>query len=186
MANSPENIPLLNLKGYYAGLMSRLLAFILDCMILSIIFLFIGWFVSITLALLQNLSILGIDFDNLPFITKIISVITDPYFISVFIFSIIFIYYTFFTIFSGHTPGKAIMGLRVISTKGKGISFGRSTLRLIAYIPTLLSLGIGFFWLIFDDQRQAWHDTLAGTFVVYTWEARPDEKFLKNVFSDLP
>lgn len=184
MANSPEHTPLINLKGYYAGFMSRLLAFIIDVLFLTIVFLFISWFVSITLALLQNLSILGVDFDNLPYVTKIISVISNPYFITVFIFSIIFIYYSFFTIFSGHTPGKALMGLRIISTKGKRISFGRSTLRLIAYIPTLLSLGIGFFWLIIDDQRQAWHDTLAGTFVVYTWEARPDENFLKNITTD--
>jgi uncharacterized RDD family membrane protein YckC len=174
---------MINLKGYYAGVVSRLVGFIIDVLIINIVLLFIGWFVSITLALLQNLSILGIDFNSLPYITTIVSIITDPIFISVFIFSVIFFYYTFFTIFSGHTPGKAILGLRIVSTKGNKISFIRSTIRFFAYIPTLISLGIGFFWIIIDDQRQAWHDTLSGTFVVYTWEARPDEKFLKNILS---
>ena len=172
---------MINLKGYYAGVMSRLVAFLIDILILNVVLLFIGWFVSITFALLQNLSILGIDFHSLTYITSIISVITDPIFISVFIFSLIYVYFTFFTVFTGHTPGKSLMGLRIVSTKGKKISFIRSTFRFFAYIPTLLSLGIGFFWLIIDDQRQAWHDTLSDTFVIYTWDARPDENFLKKL-----
>ena len=185
MVNSFNKPSMINLKGYYAGVISRLVAFIIDVLIMNLVLLFIGWFISITLALLQNLSILGIDFDSLPYITTIISVITDPYIISIFIFCVIFVYYSFFTIFSGHTPGKAILGLRIVNNNGKKLSFFRATVRFFAYIPTLLSLGIGFFWLIVDDQRQAWHDTLSGTFVIYTWEARPDEKFLKNIFPSL-
>jgi uncharacterized RDD family membrane protein YckC len=184
MLNSPSKPKNLNLKGYYAGVISRLLAFIIDILIVNIVLLFIGWLVSTSLGFIQNLSSLGIDVMSLNYFTKIITIISDPFFISAFVLIIIYIYFIFFVIFSGHTPGKAILGLRIVTTEGKKISFTRSTIRFLAYIPTLLSFGIGFFWLILDDQRQTWHDTLSGTFVVYTWEAQPDEKFLKGIFAD--
>jgi uncharacterized RDD family membrane protein YckC len=72
------------------------------------------------------------------------------------------------------------MGLRVVPVQGGKMSLKRSILRLFAYIPSILSLGIGFLWIIIDDQRQAWQDTLASTYVIYTWKARPDENFLSH------
>ena len=72
------------------------------------------------------------------------------------------------------------MGLRVVPVHGGPMSLTRSTLRFFACIPSILSLGIGFLWIIIDDQRQAWQDTLARTYVIYTWKARPDEKFLSR------
>ena len=174
-----------NYQGYYAGIVSRFAAFILDVAILNIILLFISWFISISLALLHYISTLGFNFDTIPYIQSFINFILNPFFIALFVVGIIFIYFTFFIVFSGHTPGKAFMGLRVVTKTGEKISFPRSVLRILAYIPTLLSLGIGFFWIIIDDQRQAWHDTLSNTLVIYIWDARPDETFLSDQLSSL-
>lgn len=174
-----------SLQGYYAGAVSRLIAIILDIVIINIVLLLIGWFLSIILSLFNNLSTLGFNLDRFSSIKTIFGIITNPIFVAFFIVAIIFLYFTFFIVFSGHTPGKAFMGLRVVTIDGGKISFYRSAIRFFAYIPSILSLGIGFFWLIFDDQRQAWHDTLSKTIVIYIWDARPDEKFLARQISGM-
>ena len=38
-----------------------------------------------------------------------------------------------------------------------------------------LVIGLGFLWVLLDNQRQGWHDTLAGTCVLYTRPVQPDE-----------
>jgi len=179
-----ENIPD-NLQGYYAGFISRLIAFVIDIAVINLSFLFIGWFIGIFLSLFEQGSVLSDSLENIPYINDAINLLLNPVFIALFVFGFIFIYFTFFWSFSGHTPGKAFMGLRVVPVQGGSMSLVRSILRFFAYIPSLLSLGIGFLWIIIDDQRQAWQDTLARTFVIYTWKARPDEKFLSRAIQNV-
>jgi uncharacterized RDD family membrane protein YckC len=45
----------------------------------------------------------------------------------------------------------------------------------------MIPLFLGFFWILIDDRRQGWHDKIAGTCVVYTWHARPDETFFRKL-----
>jgi uncharacterized RDD family membrane protein YckC len=90
------------------------------------------------------------------------------------------IYQVFFWTFTGVTPGKAFMGLRVVRTNGQNVGLLRSIIRYLGYIIAIVPLGLGFLWIIIDDRRQGWQDKLAGTFVVYTWAARPDERFLAD------
>jgi uncharacterized RDD family membrane protein YckC len=56
---------------------------------------------------------------------------------------------------------------------------------LIGYLLGFVSLGFGFLWILVSDRRQGWHDLLAGTYVIYTWAARPDERFLAEEIADL-
>ena len=49
---------------------------------------------------------------------------------------------------------------------------GRSLLRLIGYGLSALALWLGYVWIIIDDERQGWHDHLAGTYVIYDYERR--------------
>ncbi len=81
---------------------------------------------------------------------------------------------------TGRTPGKAIMGLRVVSNDGGRVSLGKSFLRLAGYLLSTLMLGAGFFWVLVDDRRRAWHDHLAGTRVVHVGNVRT-----KNRIGDL-
>jgi len=169
-----------NLLGYYAGFISRLIAFVIDIAIINLSLLFIGWFLGIFLSFFDHSSVLGASLENIPYINDVINLLLNPVYIALFIFGFIFIYFTFFWSFSGHTPGMAFMGIRVVPIQGGPMSLIRSILRFFAYIPSILSLGIGFLWIIFDDQRQAWQDTIARTYVIYTWKAQPDEKFLSQ------
>lgn len=65
------------------------------------------------------------------------------------------------------TPGKAILGLRVTTLDGQRLSFKQSFIR---YAGTLLSsvlLCIGYLMAAFTAKKQALHDMIADTVVVY-------------------
>lgn len=66
----------------------------------------------------------------------------------------------------GRTPGKMAMKVKVVKGDGSPITFGTALLRWIGTIISALPLGLGFFWIIWDSEKQGWHDKIAGTYVV--------------------
>lgn len=67
----------------------------------------------------------------------------------------------------GVTPGKAAVGLRVRRTDGTLPGIPAMLLReWIAKYISALFFYLGYLWAIFDRDRQAWHDKIAGTVVV--------------------
>jgi uncharacterized RDD family membrane protein YckC len=75
-------------------------------------------------------------------------------------------YFVVFWATTGQTPGKMALGIKVISTDGSPVSWGKALLRYLGYIISGLVLSIGFIWAAFDAKRQGWHDKIAGTYVV--------------------
>lgn len=74
-----------------------------------------------------------------------------------------------FWIFFGATPGKMLLGLKIVrASDGGKIGLGRSIVRFFAYIPAVLILGIGFIMVAFDKRKQGLHDKIAGTVVIKT------------------
>jgi uncharacterized RDD family membrane protein YckC len=78
----------------------------------------------------------------------------------------------------GHTPGKALLGLEVVRTRGAPggratVGVPRGLLRLLGYLVSALPLFAGFLWVLVDNHRRAWHDHIAGTSVVYRPGRRP-------------
>ncbi|MGD9740420.1 MAG: RDD family protein [Bauldia sp.] len=69
--------------------------------------------------------------------------------------------------FFGATLGKMALRLRVVSADTLGyLSFGQVVGRWFAQILSAIPLLLGFIWAAFDPRKQAWHDKLAGTFVL--------------------
>ncbi|MEW5977848.1 MAG: RDD family protein [Acidobacteriota bacterium] len=68
----------------------------------------------------------------------------------------------------GVTPGKLLLGERVVEKLGGGNpGLGRMFLReVVGKFVSSLFLGLGFFWAIWDKDSQAWHDKIAGTVVL--------------------
>ncbi len=67
----------------------------------------------------------------------------------------------------GLSPGKMILGMRVIDTGGKPAGFWRMALReVIGKFVSGIVIYLGYFWIIWDKDQQGWHDKIAGTFVV--------------------
>lgn len=70
-------------------------------------------------------------------------------------------------VYKAGTPGKLVLGLRVVdATTGEYLGMGQAIGRYLAYIPAMLVLMMGIFWVAWDSRKQGWHDKLAGTVVV--------------------
>lgn len=76
-------------------------------------------------------------------------------------------YPTYFIGKRGATPGKQLLGLRVITESGEPMTYGRAFIReILGKIVSSLFLGIGFLWIAWDERKQGWHDKIAGTLVI--------------------
>ena len=68
---------------------------------------------------------------------------------------------------NGGTLGKRAVGLRLESDKtGEDIGYGAALVRYVAAFASALVLLLGYFWVIWDDKKQTWHDKAAGSVVV--------------------
>ncbi|OQX59969.1 MAG: transporter [Helicobacteraceae bacterium 4484_230] len=69
---------------------------------------------------------------------------------------------------AGATPGKRILGIHVVDYKtGAEISNAQAVVRYIGYIASSIILMIGFLMIAFRRDKRALHDLMAGTAVVY-------------------
>ncbi len=66
----------------------------------------------------------------------------------------------------GQTVGKMAVRIKVVSREGGRLSKGRSALRLLGYFASVAPLLLGLVIALFDRQRRTLHDHLAGTVVV--------------------
>jgi uncharacterized RDD family membrane protein YckC len=66
----------------------------------------------------------------------------------------------------GQTVGKRIFRLRVISSSGRTPGPLVGCLRFVAMALSLLPVGLGWLWCLFDRERRALHDHLSGTYVI--------------------
>jgi uncharacterized RDD family membrane protein YckC len=68
---------------------------------------------------------------------------------------------------TGQTPGKRVMGIRVIDFDGGGpIGYGRGFIRFLGRIVSAIVLYIGYLWMLWDKESQCWQDKFANTVVV--------------------
>jgi len=77
-------------------------------------------------------------------------------------------YEIFLTAQYGGTLGKLALGLRVITANGDRLSLGLSTGRYFAQILSAFTLTIGYIMAGIDDQKRALHDRICNTRVVRT------------------
>lgn len=68
---------------------------------------------------------------------------------------------------SGQTVGKRVMGIRVVDfSTGGPIGLGRGLIRWVGRLLSGLACLLGYFWMLWDREKQCWHDKLATTVVV--------------------
>jgi uncharacterized RDD family membrane protein YckC len=68
---------------------------------------------------------------------------------------------------SGQTVGKKAMGIRVISfDTGGPIGYGRAFIRYIGRFVSAIVIYLGYLWMLWDSEKQCWHDKFASDVVV--------------------
>jgi uncharacterized RDD family membrane protein YckC len=66
----------------------------------------------------------------------------------------------------GTTIGGIVLNLRVVRYDGRPMSFAVALVRSLMAAFSVIVLFLGFLWVAFTEDRQAWHDKIAGTIVV--------------------
>ncbi|MDP2333752.1 MAG: RDD family protein [Reyranella sp.] len=133
----------------YGGFWIRLVAYIIDAILLSIAVGVVG-------------AVAGINFFDADF---------ETYNASANFLSLLAGWLYFALLESserGATVGKMAMGLRVVTDQGQRLSFLNATGRYFAKIISAIILCIGFIMIAFTDRKRGLHDMIAGTLVIKT------------------
>ena len=135
--------PALPAQPRYAGFWIRLLAYIIDAIILG----------ALTFPLARVLSMMGIGEQS----SNVMSIAIS---------------WMYFAVFESSgwmaSPGKKALGLIVTDEQGGRLSVGRATRRYFAKILSALLLGIGFVMIAFTARKQGLHDKMFHTLVLRT------------------
>jgi uncharacterized RDD family membrane protein YckC len=140
-----------------AGFVSRLAAFVVDAALLGLALRTTQWLLD---GLAHNLGRLA-----------------PPVHLSALVLAgwplVIIAYLVIFWTMAGQTPGKWLLGLRVVAVGGGRLRVTQALLRVAGYVVSALPCYLGSLWVL-GPQRRAWHDRLAGTEVLYV--VRPERR----------
>lgn len=144
-------------QGHYAGPVTRLVGYALDQGVVNGLY-------TVTLAFLDagNRALNG-QASDLRIPTPVAIVAYALWWLA---------YFAYPWAASGRTLGMTLIGIRVVRTDGSELSPGRALLRAVTLPLGFVTFGLGFLWALVDRRRRALHDVLAGSSVVYDWDAR--------------
>ena len=145
------------MQGHYAGIVTRTAAFTIDLLLAMTLFAGGGRAVEFVLS-----SVLGHD----------VALSDAPVVSSIALGLWLLGYFAYPIAVSGRTPGMALVGLRVVTKDGRDLDAGRAVVRTVVLPLSLLLLAIGILMILINRNRRALHDLIAGTAVVYSWNAR--------------
>ncbi len=66
----------------------------------------------------------------------------------------------------GATIGKKIMKIKIIKTDGHSVDWPTAIVRLVGYLASFIPFALGFLWIIWDRNKQGFHDKIAKTYVI--------------------
>lgn len=85
------------------------------------------------------------------------------YVFQLYLVGILFAYFSAFWLRSGQTLAMKTWRIRLVNSNGGPITFKQAVLRFFLALFGLLLAGAGFWWALFDRDRQFLHDRIAGT-----------------------
>lgn len=144
-------------QGHYAGGVTRLAAYALDFTAMSAVFTgaaaVLAWAVN--------------------FVTDgELTVPSVPWLVATAYAIWAFLYFSYPWATSGKTLGMAVLGIRVVARDGSPVTPRQAVVRFFGLQLSFLTLGLGFVGIIIGREHRALQDVLAGTAVVYSWDAR--------------
>lgn len=153
-----ERVPDPRSVGNYAGAFSRLASYVVDAVVVSVVFsggtAMILWIVQLVTA--HNVETTGVG-------TVGSSVLFGVWFL---------LYFGVLWAVTGRTVGMAVLGVRVVRRDGSDLNGRRAAVRAITFPLSFLFFGLGFVGVVVGRERRALHDVCADTTVVYDWEVQ--------------
>jgi uncharacterized RDD family membrane protein YckC len=136
----------------YEGLVTRVIAFTIDCALIDVVALLVGVSVGLVLSVLSvgdDLKVAFLAAGGVLFVIWTVS------------------YFVVFWSSTGQTPGNRLMRVRVARADDGGVLRPRqAVLRFAALTLAALPLFAGFLPILVDDRRRGLHDMLARTVVL--------------------
>ena len=170
------------LQGQYAGFVSRLIAILVDMLLVMVTLIAIGLTVELLLSFFRLDDVIANAIMSMSEASPTAQTLFRGLAAMGSFYFIFFLYYiTMHSVTAGMTIGKSLMGLRVVRMDGVPLSVGRCTRRYVTFILAALPLLLGLLWVIIDDRRQGLHDKMSNTCVIYDWPAQEDESFLSGL-----
>lgn len=140
----------------YAGFWLRAVAYIIDTVLISIVFAFLASFNPTAFIKFPDPN--AQSYAAIPQVTFLALVISFP---------IVWIYYAVFETSSWQgTPGKRVMHLYVTDMNGQPLTFARASIRYFGKMLSGFTFLIGYFIAGFTEKKQALHDLIAGCLVL--------------------
>ncbi|MBE0494944.1 MAG: RDD family protein [Campylobacterales bacterium] len=131
-----------------ASLPARTLAFVIDELLVSLLFISIYW----------N------QFSNAADIEQTILIMNT---MVMYVVLLKVLYQGFFVWMYGATPGKMLAKIKVIYVYDVNTpTLGKSLVRAMIRVVSETIFYLGFFWAMLNPKRESWHDKAAGTLVV--------------------
>lgn len=139
----------------YGGFWIRLVAYLIDAILLNIAFGIIGAVVGISLipadpAKMDPMEVLS-SMSGFQLVALVVT-------------------WLYFALMEssprGATVGKMVVGLRVVTEQGQRLTFLNATGRFFAKFISAIILFIGYLMVAFTDRKRGLHDIIAGTLVV--------------------
>jgi uncharacterized RDD family membrane protein YckC len=139
------------------GFLLRMLAYMIDCIIL--------YAITLTLLLAGFIFLRSGTIDIGQTDTAVLlRLLVAPYMIASTIIEAF--YFTYCFAVTGQTIGKWICGLRVVNARGELLGFKKAFFRWLGYLVSRFFLYAGFIWVAFSSEKRGWHDTIAGSYVI--------------------
>lgn len=144
-----------------AGFISRFAAWFVDQLVLLVVFAVLGMIVQLV-ANFSGRNVLAPSGEKLAILLGT----------TWFTFTTSAIYMALFWYLFGSTLGQLLFGLRVVRSDGsRFLSLSQVLVRVIGFYISMAVLFLGFLWILIDSGRRGWHDKLARTKVIYTFDA---------------
>jgi len=144
-------------QGNYAGSVSRFLAYAIDLFASTAVYTLVLAAISYVVQIVTGKQVSW----NRQDIAVVVTYVAWEFF-----------YFGYSWAVSGRTFGMAVLGVRVVRADGAVAEPWRGVVRSLVFPLSILLLGLGFLGILVQRERRALHDLIAGTAVVYAWDAR--------------
>ena len=144
-------------QGNYAGSVSRFTAYVIDLFASSAVYTLALAAISYVVQIVTGKQVSW----NRQDIAVVVTYVAWEFF-----------YFGYCWAVSGQTPGMALLGVRVVRADGATAEPRRGVVRALVFPLSFLLFGLGFAGILVQREHRALHDLIAGTAVVYAWDAR--------------
>jgi len=144
-------------QGHYAGSVSRFAAYLIDLTVSTVLYWLALQFVSFVVQIVTGSPV---SYHRGNIVVTIIYVLWQ------------FVYFGFQWAANGKTLGMTLLGVHVVQADGTRLEPRQAWVRSLTFPLGFLTLGLGFLGILVQREHRAVYDLIAGTAVVYAWDAR--------------